>query len=243
MKRTLAVAVVTAAVLAAMAWPASAKGEGPVGATISGPGIDGPTTPGSGGGSTGGGSGHTPGAAIGTIEIISKQGFEPMGNNPLWRLATFSGLVTSCSSCASFIDTSAPKDRSALGLEYRVTYYSGKCCKDSVRQVLYPYAPGGPVAYTTNDAGKGFFLSQHHVGWWHADGRMGVLFRRMLQGLGFPKANPVATAPVAGSAAAAEVTSSQAGNAWRVPLAAGLLALLLVLGAAAARPKSPPHPA
>lgn len=228
MKRTLAVAALVVAVLAATAWPSSAKGEGPVGARITGPGIGPGIGPGGGGSSGGGGNG--------TIVLFSKRGLASFGNEALWRLATFSGLVQACGTCASYIDTSAPKDRAALGPVYRVTYYPGKCCEHSVRQLLYPYAPGGPVAYTTDDVGTRLFLVQHRVGWWHAEGRMGQLFLRMLRHAGLPATAPVAVAPVAGSAAAPSATSEAA--PWRLPLALGVMALLLVVGAVAARPRS-----
>jgi hypothetical protein len=83
---------------------------------------------------------------------------------------------------------------------------------------------------------------QHRVGWWHADGRMGVLFLRFLHGIGVPATNPVAAVPVAGSAA--EVASSASNPApWRLLVAIGALALMLIGGAAMARPRSPAHPA
>jgi hypothetical protein len=120
MKRNLAVLAMVGAVVAAMAWPASAKGEGPVGATITGPGIGGPGGsgpgapggPGGGYGSGGGSSDNGTGsaAAVGTIEFVNKAGLDPFQNNPMWRLASFSGLVMNCSTCASYIDTSPPKD-------------------------------------------------------------------------------------------------------------------------------------
>lgn len=238
MKRTLAVTALVVAVLAATAWPSSAKGEGPVGARITGPGI-GPGGGSSGGGSSGGGS--SGGGGNGTIVLFSKRGLASFGNEALWRLATFSGLVQECGTCASYIDTSAPKDRAALGPVYRVTYYPGTCCEHAVRQLLYPYAPGGPVAYTTDDVGTRLFLVQHYVGWWHAEGRMGQLFLRMLRHAGLPATAPIAVAPVAGSAASTSAASNTA--PWRLPLALGVMALLLIVGAVAARPRSPGHAA
>jgi hypothetical protein len=256
MKRTAMVVAVAAAVLATMAWPASAKGEGPVSATITGPGIGsggGPGVPGGPGGSggsngsnsgSGGGSNLGGGAAVGTITIGNKAGLEPFRNNALWRLASFSGMVPGCSTCTSYIDTSQPADRASLGPVYRVTYFAGKCCDNAVRQLLYPFAPGGPWAFNTTDVGHDFFLLSHNTGWWHAEGRMGVLFTRFLRHTGIPKSNPVAVSAGEG-AAAAEASSATAASStpWAIPVAIAVMALLLVAGAAAARPRSSGHPA
>jgi hypothetical protein len=253
MKRTAMVVAVAAAVLATMAWPAAAKGEGPVGATITGPGIGsggGPGVPGGPGGSggsnqgSGGGSNLGGGAAVGTITIGNKAGLEPFRNNALWRLASFSGMVPGCSTCTSYIDTSTPADRASLGPVYRVTYFAGKCCDNAVRQLLYPFAPGGPWAFNTTDVGHDFFLLSHNTGWWHAEGRMGVLFTRFLRHTGIPRSNPVAASAGEG-AAAAEASSVTASSSapWAIPVAIGLMALLLIAGAASARPRSSGHPA
>jgi hypothetical protein len=246
MRRTLAVLAVATAVLAAVAWPAAAKGEGPVGATITGPGLGsghgpgGPSVPGGPGGSGGSGNGGsdrgTGGTAVGTVELRSRAGLEPIGNNPLWTLASFSGLVTTCSGgCQAYIDMTPPKDRASLGPAYRVVYYAGECCENAVRQVLYPFAPGGPWTFTTSDVGTDFFLLRHHTGWWHADRRMGTLFLRFLHHIGIPKVNPVAAPAAAAAGSAAEAS----GSAWRVPVGIAVLALLLVAGALAARPRRP----
>jgi hypothetical protein len=255
MKRTLAALAVAAAMVAAMAWPASAKGEGPVGATITGPGIGGsggpgvPGGPGSGGSDEGSGAGGTGGTAVGTIEIGNRGSFEAFQNNPLWRLATFSGAVLSCSACLSFIDTSPPKDLASLGPEYQVTYFEGKCCKHATHQLLYPYAPGGPWAYTMASRPEDFFLGQQQVGWWHADGRMGLLFERLLRHIGMPPHNPMPVAPVVKAPNAAkpiaegEAAGSGGSAPWRLPVAIVAMIALLALGALAARPRSSTRPA
>jgi hypothetical protein len=247
MKRILAVAALVGAILAAMTLPAQAKGEGPVGATITGPGIGGPGGTGSGPGgpggtsNTGGGSDLGGGAAaVGTVTFTNKAGLEPFQNDAIWRLAAFSGLVLSCSSCTSYIDTSEPKNIAALGPVYHVRYFAGKCCDDSVRQQIYPFAPGGPVVFNTTDHSSAFFLLGHRTGWWHTDGRMGQLFLRFLHHAGVPKTNPLA-AGSAGGAAAASASSSGAG--WQLPVALAVMAMLLVAGAIAARPRSSARPA
>jgi len=248
MKRTLAVVAVIGAVVAAFAWPASAKGEGPVGATITGPGIggsggsgSGPGAPGGPGGTsnTGGGSDLGGGAAVGTITFSNKLGLEPFQNDPIWKLASFSGLVLSCSSCTSYIDTSEPKNIAALGPVYRVRYFAGKCCDDSVRQRIYPFAPGGPVVFNSTDHSSAFFLLGHRTGWWRTDGRMGQLFLRFLHHAGVPKTNPV----IAASAGSAGASASSSGAGWQLPVALAVMALLLVAGAIAARPRSSARPA
>lgn len=248
MKRTLAVLAVSAAVVAGAAWPAAAKGEGPVGATITGPGIRGPGGPGgpgmpggpgsggSGGSDEGSGTGGSGGTAVGTIEIRDRS-FEGFQNSPLWRLATFSGAVLSCSACLSFIDTSPPGDRASLGPVYRVTYFTGRCCDHSTRQLLYPFAPGGPWTYTMASGRQDFFLGEQRVGWWHADGRMGQLFLRFLHRVGIPKHDPLpASRPKA--AAVGEEASSGGSAPWRLPVAVVAMVALLALGAIAARPRS-----
>jgi hypothetical protein len=250
MRRTLAVLAVAVAVVATMAWPAAAKGEGPVGASISGPGIGGPVGSGPGvpggpgtGGSSDEGSGGPGGTAVGTIEIGNRAGLEPFQNNPLWRLATFSGLVSGCSTCQSYIDTSPPKNRASLGPVYRVTYFAGTCCDNSVRQLLYPFAPGGPRAYTTDDVGHDSFLLSHNTGWWHAEGRMGLLFARFLRHLGIPRHNPVPAAHAAGTAAAGNASGTGDSAPWRLPVGIAVMVMLLVAGAILARPRSSARPA
>ena len=254
MKRTAMALAMTAAVMAMMAWPASAKGEGPVGATITGPGIGGgdggaglpPGGPGGGSGSGSGGPNDGTGAAatIGTVTFFNKAGLEPFQNSPIWRLASFSGIVTGCTTCTSYIDTSAPKDVAALGPAYRVVYFAGGCCDAAVRQTIYPFGPGGPWVLNSDDVvGTEFFLMQgHRTGWWHPEGRMGALFLRFLHhAAGVPMDNPVAVA-VAGSPGAAG-TGATSSTAWRLPVAIGVMALLLVVGAMAARPRSSARPA
>jgi len=85
-------------------------------------------------------------------------------------------------------------------------------------------------------------MQGHRTGWWHPEGRMGALFLRFLHhAAGVPMDNPVAVA-VAGSAGAAG-TGATSSTAWRLPVAIGVMALLLVVGAMAARPSSSARPA
>ncbi|MFL5797439.1 MAG: hypothetical protein ACJ77A_05830 [Actinomycetota bacterium] len=253
MKRTLAVLAVSAAVVVGAAGPAAAKGEGPVGATITGPGLSGPGGPGTPGGSGSGGSDEGPGGpggtAVGTIELRDRSfaGFE---NTPMWRLATFSGAVPNCSACYAFIDTSPPTDRASLGPVYRVTYFEGRCCQHATTQFLYPYAPGGPWAHTMASPPRDFFLGQQRAGWWHADGRMGQLFLRFLHHIGIPRQDPITPtlvppkpAPVPKAEAAAAPAASGSRAPWRLPLAVAAMVALLALGAVAARPRSSTRPA
>jgi hypothetical protein len=263
MKRTLAMLAVSAAVVAGVAWPAAAKGEGPVGATITGPGIGGPGgsggpgmpggpgSGGSGGSDEGSGTGGSGGMAVGTIELRDRS-FAGFQNTPIWRLATFSGAVPNCSACFSFIDTTPPSDRASLGPAYRVTYFAGRCCQHATTQFLYPYAPGGPWAQTLAGPPRDFFLGEQRAGWWHADGRMGQLFVRFLHHIGIPQHDPMAAAaakpaPAPTSqpqaAAAVEATSSGGSAPWRLPVAIAAMVALLALGAIAARPRSSTRPA
>jgi hypothetical protein len=167
----------------------------------------------------------------------------------VWRLLTFTGAVPNCSACLSFIDTTPPKDRAALGPEYRIKYYEGRCCKHATTQFLYPYAPGGPWAHTMPGRSQGFFLGQHRAGWWHPQGRMAVLFKRFLTNIGLPRHNPAPAVPVVKSqpagTTAAEGQAADSGNSapWRLPLAVVAMIVLLTLGALAARPRSSTRPA
>lgn len=247
MKRTLAVLAAAAVTVAVTAWPASAKGEGPVGATITGPGLGGSGGPGAPGGpgpgrpggsdEGSGGSGDTGRTAVGTIELRDRS-FEGFQNSPLWRLATFSGAADTGGVSTGYIDTSPPKDRAPLGPVYRVTYYEGQVGhRTTAHQLMYPFAPGGPWAYTA-PGGNVWFVNATG-GWRHTEGRMGLLFLRLLNDVGVPKQNPV---PVA---AADEVGgASRNGSApWRLPVAIAAMIALLALGAVAARPRSRARPA
>jgi hypothetical protein len=72
---------------------------------------------------------------------------------------------------------------------------------------------------------------------------MGLLFLRMLRHAGLPATNPVAVAPAAGSPAEASTTSASNAAPWRLPVGLGVMALLLIVGAVAARPRAPGHTA
>ena len=93
----------------------------------------------------------------GRITFVNEAGLEPFQNNPIWRLASFSGMATACSTCTSYIDTSEPENVAALGPAYRVMYFAGECCDNAVRQTIYPFGPGGPYVFNSDDVGTDFF--------------------------------------------------------------------------------------
>jgi hypothetical protein len=130
-----------AAVLLALVLPVVATAKGPVGASISGPGLDRPLTV------TGDGEG--PGTALGTLATAS--GFFPQmfGQTPDPTLRS--------------------RPAKSLGLRYRVVYtVPGPNGVDShVVQLLYPYAKPGALSYMR--AGQMFWGGERtHGGWFRA---------------------------------------------------------------------------
>ncbi len=130
-----------AAVLLALVLPALAAAKGPVSASISGPGLDGPLTV------TGDGEG--PGTALGTLAMSSGFFAQMFGQTPD---PTF---------------TSRPAR--ALGPRYKVVYVVPGPNNDSSRVVqwLYPYAK--PAALTHMKANQPFWETERtHGGWYRA---------------------------------------------------------------------------
>jgi hypothetical protein len=130
-----------AAALVALALPTLAAAKGPVSASISGPGLDGPLVV--------GGNGETPGTALGTLANAS--GFFPQmfGQTPDPTLAS--------------------RPSRALGLRYKVVYIvpGPNDTQSRVVQLVYPYAK--PVAVTYMKPGQPFWdVERTHGGWYRA---------------------------------------------------------------------------
>jgi hypothetical protein len=122
----------------ALALPATALGKGPSVAKIEGPGLSSPITF--------RGLGEGPGSKLGNF--ADRAGFFPsmFGQSPNPMLP------------------GTPKG--SLGPRYRVAYTvpTGGDTADTIRQDLYPYAAGGPVAYMK--PGQQVFGTQHTIGGW-----------------------------------------------------------------------------
>jgi hypothetical protein len=157
MKRSL---LITAALALAFAAPAGAKG--PDQATITGPGLD---------------------------EAIVLGG-DAEGNftSTFGRFVHGAGFVS-----AVFQQTPDPmlrqRPKGDLGPRYDVVYRvpGGDAGTSTVRQVLYPYAPGGAVTYVR--PGQLIFDGQHatHGGWFVSPD---PAFAKLLVSLGLPDAAP-----------------------------------------------------
>jgi hypothetical protein len=130
-----------AAALVALALPALAAAKGPVSASISGPGLEGPLVV--------GGDGEVPGTALGTLANAS--GFFPQmfGQTPDPTLAS--------------------RPTRSLGPRYKVAYLlpGPNNAQSRVVQFVYPYAK--PVAVTYMKPGQPFWdVETTHGGWYRA---------------------------------------------------------------------------
>ena len=210
-----ALAVLALAVLV-LAVPTAAQAKGATAATIDG-----------------GGPGGLPGGPI----TLRGDG-EPGSSTDLGMLAQGTGLYAAAFDPVSGgVAKAAPTDR--LGPRYTITWTfpdpaGGKDRK--VRQLVYPYAAGGPVSFTP--AGQAVLDTTTIGGWYQGfDG-----LRAQLIELGLPDREPlapVATATPAPAPAAPAPASPQPApataqsTAWP-RVAAAAVAVFLVLGAAVA---------
>jgi hypothetical protein len=133
---------VLALAIAALAFPASALGKGPSGASIDGPG--------SGGGITVSGGGESGGTPLG--DLTQQAGFfaATFGQEPNPLLAS--------------------RPNGNLGPKYTITYtVPGPNNElDEIRQDVYPYANPAPVTYM--EPGQAFFGTERtRGGWFKAD--------------------------------------------------------------------------
>ena len=130
---------------------------------------------------------------------------------------------------------SAARPAGDLGTRYLVTYTipSPAGGEDAVRQDVYPFAHGGPVTFTA--AGQHFMDGMETTGGWFQApaalpetlAAMGV---RRTASQAAVAARPAAVAAKPASAAAPVAASDPAGSSSAVPLAAGAVAVMLLLG-------------
>jgi hypothetical protein len=203
-RRILVLAVVAAALLA---MPTAAWAKGASRGTVQGGGLPSPVT-------------------------VSGEG-EPGSGELLARLAEQTGAyVAMYGEEAGSGALDAAKPAGDLGTRYLVTYTipAPNGGSDAVRQELYPFAKVGPVTFTP--AGQRFMDGMQTAGgWFHAPEAL----RATLVAVGLPRtaanAAPARPATAAQEAAARPVAATQpAGSASTVPLLAGSLVALLLLG-------------
>jgi hypothetical protein len=207
-----ALAVLTLVVLL-LAVPTAAKAKGASAATISG-----------------GGSGGLPGGPI-TVEGDG----EPGAGTDLANLAEEAGVFS-----LLFEDGPggqlAAEPAGARGPRYTITWTfpNGAGGTDQVRQLVWPYAAGGPVTYMA--AGQKVFDAATTGGWYRAADSL----RLRLVSLGLPDRQPLA-APAPAASAPAPAGPAPAPALWpRVAAGLGLLAAAAAALALARRRRPSP---
>jgi hypothetical protein len=212
-----ALAVLALAVLL-LAVPTAAQAKGATAATIDG-----------------GGPGGLPGGPI-----TLRGGGEPGSSTDLGMLALGTGLYAAAfDPVAGGVVKAAPTDR--LGPRYTITWTfpdpaGGK--DRTVRQLVYPYAAGGPVSFTP--AGQAVLDTTTVGGWYQGfDG-----LRAQLIELGLPDREPLApvasatpapAAPAPASPQPAAATAQSTAWPWVVAAVAGLLILGVAVAVAVRR--------
>ena len=135
---------------------------------------------------------------------------------PLWE----TGVMEQKGPSLSYFDVSAD----GLGPAYRATYRMDFAPGRTIRQVVYPYAQGGPVTYTPTGQTLGSdFGGPLQGGWYQGSTEL----RRFLVAQGFPhRSAQVATHRVSAARPAVQKTSGGSGTGWLwAVMAAVLLAL------------------
>lgn len=148
--------------LAVATWASPAAAKGPDQATITGPGLDSP---------------------------IAVTGFgEPGSAGNLGELADGSGLFVVMFGPYDSERAVSEAPTGDLGPKYEITYHipDGTSAGSTVRQDLYPQAPGGPVTYTP--AGQSAMGIITVNSWYQTPAGFG----RVLERLGIPVTGPVA---------------------------------------------------
>jgi hypothetical protein len=200
--------VVTATVgFAVLAWAGPAMAKGPDQATITGPGLDTPI-------------------------VVSGYG-EPGSGSGLGELAEGSGLfLVMFEASEAGRRLAAEKPAGSLGPRFELSYRvpDGTGTGSTVRQELYPQAPGGPVTYT--EAGQAVFGTTTLGGWYRTPAGFGDVLERL--GVpattdGQPPAEPAAApAPVQADPAPAPRPAPSPSTPW-LPIAAVTLVAVAVL--------------
>jgi hypothetical protein len=186
--RLLVTVGVAAAVL--LGWAGTASAKGPVGAVVSGTGLEGP------------------------VSVSGSEG----GDDDFWRFVEQAGFFP-----ALFVETpdpmldAAPTDAGPLGPAFTVSWQlPSETGTDTLVTTVYPYAAGGPLAYT--EPGQPFFeFESTRGGWYEAPATLTTTFER-LTGLtaaaATPAAAPTTAAPATTPAAATTPATSRDGRAW-----------------------------
>jgi hypothetical protein len=211
-KKVLAAAALVIGLLA-LAVPAQAKGEG--GKITIGGGGGGV----GGGGRTGGGGGGSGGGGGAGAALLAKPIHLNGRASAFWFEAA--GFGQPKFDRPSTMGKPIAKDRLGPALSVNASFLCGAGERNSIHQVLYPYAKGGPQVYTpANQFMCGMDLQK---GWWPAP------YSDMFDPLvaqGLPKTLPAAFRSEAGAPTTG--TASAGGSAWPLILA-GVAALTLVL--------------
>ena len=227
MSRRAALAMLALALLLAMV-PTAAQAKGASAATISG-----------------GGPGGLPGGPI-----SMKGDGEPGSGSDLSTLAEHAGMwALLFEGGAPGALAAAPVPAAQRGPRYTVTWTfpNGAGTDDKVRQLVWPYAAGGPVTYLA--PGQKVLDTRTEGGWYQASDAL----RRSLIELGLPNrparaapapASPAPASPAPAAAAPAPAAPAPAPALW--PKVAAGAGLLLVAGAAVVvvrRRRAAPGPA
>jgi hypothetical protein len=178
------------AALLALLIPATAAAKGPSEATITGPGIS-------------------------LVTPLVLQGGSESRTTELGVLVSESGFFPQ-----TFGQSPSPLLRSqpkgTLGARYSVTYTVPGPSTDTLRQDLYPYAPGGPVSFM--EPGQRVWDQTTHGGWYRGSSEL----RTMLVRAGLPK-----TAPETARSRASSFNPKQVSVAVGAGIALAAAALML----------------
>ena len=214
-----ALAVLTLVVLL-LAVPTAARAKGASAATISG-----------------GGSGGLPGGPI----DLEGDG-EPGAGTDLANLAEEAGVFTLLFEDGPGGELAAAP-AGARGPRYTITWTfpNGAGAEDKVRQLVWPYAAGGPLAFMAS--GQKVLDGTTKGGWYRAADSLRL---RLIQ-LGLPDRQPLAAAPAPATPAAPAPAPAPAPALWpKVAAGVGVLlavgvALVVVLRRRAAPGPAPTH--
>jgi hypothetical protein len=210
-RKVLAAAAVLIGLLA-LALPAQAKGEG------------GKITIGGGGGGAGGGGGGGGGASGGgggpNSALLSKPIHINGEASAFWFGAT--GFGEPKFDRPTTMGKSISEGKLGPSLSVNASFLCGPSERESIHQVLYAYAPGGPQVYTpANQFMCGMDLQR---GWWPAS--RADLFQPLVAH-GLPKTLPAAFRPDA--AGPTTGTAAAGGSSSWALILAGVVALTVVL--------------
>lgn len=122
--------------------------------------------------------------------------------------------------------------RGELGTAYRARYRMDYAPRHTLRQVLYPYARGGPITYTPRGQHIGSDYESFRGGWHRA----GPPLLHLLMAHGFPSRDPaLASAMSEGPKSKSRAVTNSLSAPWKgwSPVFGGSLLFLLLAGALA----------